>query len=190
MFTFCSECGAKLRETLLPTEDRPRLVCEACGHITYINPKIVSGTLPMQDGKVWLLRRGIEPRYGYWTYPAGYQEIDETTDEAAKRETWEELRLRVEVTKLFGVYSRAGNHVVNVVYMARLLDPGSTPTLTSEATEVGLFGPDEIPWEELAFRTIARTLRNYFLDRKLGHFPTRVSVLERRAPRPDLAAAA
>ncbi|MEO5954014.1 MAG: NUDIX domain-containing protein, partial [Chloroflexia bacterium] len=138
--------------------------CEACGHVAYINPKIVSGTLPVQDGKVWLLRRGIEPRYGYWTYPAGYQEIDETTDEAARRETWEELRLRVEVTKLFGVYSRAGNHVVNVVYLARLLDADATPNLTSEATEVGLFGPDEIPWEELAFPSTHLVLHDWIVQ--------------------------
>lgn len=161
MFNFCPVCGANLIETQLLTEDRPRLVCTACGHITYINPKIVSGTLPIQDGKVWLLRRGIEPRYGYWTYPAGYQEIDETTEEAAQRETWEELQLRVQTTNLFGVYSRAGNHVVNVVYLARLANEENKPQLTSEATEIGLFGADDIPWDELAFPSTHIVLRQW-----------------------------
>jgi ADP-ribose pyrophosphatase YjhB (NUDIX family) len=161
MFNFCPVCGGTLTEMQLPTEDRPRLVCTACGHISYINPKIVSGTLPVQDGKVWLLRRGIEPRYGYWTYPAGYQEIDETTESAAKRETWEELGVLVETTGLFGVYSRAGNHVVNVVYLARLLEDSAVPMLTSEAIEVGLFGTDEIPWEELAFPSTHQVLQQW-----------------------------
>jgi ADP-ribose pyrophosphatase YjhB (NUDIX family) len=126
-----------------------------------LNPKIVSGTLPIQDGKVWLLRRGIEPRYGYWTYPAGYQELDETTEHAAMRETLEELGLRVEVGPLFGVYSRAGSHVVNVVYLARLSGDPHTPSLTSEAIEVGLFAPDGIPWEELAFPSTHAVLRDW-----------------------------
>lgn len=161
MFNYCPVCGSNLTEQLLPTEDRSRLVCTACGHILYINPKIVSGSLPVVNGKVWLLRRGIEPRLGYWTYPAGYQEIDETTAEAARRETWEELRLRVEITGLFGLYSRAGNHVVNVVYLARLIDEENTPTLTSEATEVGLFGPGDIPWDELAFPSTHLVLNDW-----------------------------
>src|SRR5918998_3342991 len=96
-FRFCPLCGSDLQEVLLETEHRPRLVCGDCGHILYINPKVVSGTLPVQDGKVWLLRRGIEPRAGYWTHPAGYQEWDETTEEAAIRETREEIGCDVSI---------------------------------------------------------------------------------------------
>lgn len=150
MYSYCPVCGGPLSEAHLPTEDRPRLVCVRCGHVFYINPRIVTGTLPVECGKVWLLRRGIEPRLGYWTYPAGYQEVDETTEDAAIRETWEEIRLRIEIVGLFGIYSRAGNHVVNVVYLANVPE-GDVPSLTPEATELGLFAPDEIPWEELAF---------------------------------------
>ena len=160
-FDFCPVCGSRLAEVHLPTEDRPRLVCEACGHVFYLNPKIVSGTLPVTEGKLWLLRRGIEPQYGYWTYPAGYQEIDETTEEAARRETLEELGLHVEITRLFGVYSRAGSHVVNVVYLARPRENSPAPSLTTEAIEVGLFGPDAIPWDELAFPSTEAALRDW-----------------------------
>ena len=137
------------------------MVCAACGHIFYLNPKIVSGTLPLEDGKVWLLRRGIEPRLGYWTYPAGYQEMDETTEDAARRETWEELGLQVEIARLFGVYSRAGSHVVNVVYLARLSGEHQAPILTAEAIEVGLFAPDTIPWTDLAFPSTHAVLRDW-----------------------------
>ncbi len=160
-FNYCPVCGAPLVEAHLATEDRPRLVCASCGHVFYLNPKIVSGALPVVNGKVWLLRRGIEPRYGCWTYPAGYQEIDETTADAAKRETLEEVGLQIEIVNLFGVYSRAGSHVVNVVYLARLLDAESQPVLTTEAIEVGLFAPDAIPWDGLAFPSTEAVLADW-----------------------------
>jgi ADP-ribose pyrophosphatase YjhB (NUDIX family) len=164
-FSFCPICGSRLVEKHLPTEMRPRLVCEACGHILYLNPKIVGGTLPIEDGKVWLLRRGIEPRLGFWTHPAGYQEIDESTEEAARRETIEEIGLNVAITRLLGVYSRPGGHVVNIVYLARPTDDASRPTLTEEATEIGLFGPDEIPWHDLAFPSTASALQDWLEGR-------------------------
>src|SRR5690348_5255989 len=116
MDSFCPHCGGRLHLRQLPTEDRPRLVCSACGHVHYLNPKVVSGTLPVQQGKIWLLRRGIEPRLGYWTYPAGFQEWDETTEEAAIRETREEIGCDVALDGLFGVYSRPNAPVVNIVY--------------------------------------------------------------------------
>ena len=105
-FHYCPVCGGQLAELLLPTEERPRLVCMNCGYIHYLNPKVVCGTLPIEDGGVWLLRRGIEPRLGYWTYPAGFLELDESTEEGAIRETREELGCDVSIDGLFGVYSR------------------------------------------------------------------------------------
>lgn len=160
-FDFCPICGSRLAEIQLPTELRPRLVCEGCGHILYLNPKIVAGTLPIEDGKVWLLRRGIEPRYSYWTHPAGYQELDETTEDAARRESEEELGVRVLITGLHGVYSRAGGHVVNIVYLASLAPDSPAPMLTDEAIEVGLFAPDDIPWSELAFPSTESALKDW-----------------------------
>lgn len=150
-FSYCPVCGAPLLESQPSTEDRPRLVCASCGYIHYINPKIVSGTLLLQDNRVWLLRRGIEPRLGYWTYPAGFQEWDESTEEAAIRETREELACDVELEGLLGIYSRPNAPVVNVVYIARLARPESVPHTTKEAVEVRAFAADELPWAQLAF---------------------------------------
>lgn len=144
-----------------PTEDRPRLACSACGYIHYVNPKIVSGVLPVQDGRVWLLRRGIEPRYGYWTHPAGYQEWGESTEEAAIREAYEELGCTVVLRGLLGVYSRAEAPVVNVVYMAALENNDEQPHVTPEATEVRAFSPYEIPWHELAFASTEHALLDW-----------------------------
>jgi ADP-ribose pyrophosphatase YjhB (NUDIX family) len=169
MVKYCENCGSALEEILLPTEDRSRLVCVECGHISYVNPRIVSGTLPVANGRVWLLRRGIEPRLGYWTYPAGYQEMDETTADAAVRETLEETGLRVAVSRLFGLYSRAGSHVVNVVYLARQVDESATPGLSREALEIASFGPEDMPWDELAFPSTELVLQDWVtLMRGLG----------------------
>lgn len=160
-FKYCPLCASDLSVTLLPTEDRPRLVCDSCGYIHYINPKVVSGTLPVRDGKVWLLRRGIEPRIGYWTHPAGYQEWGESTEDAAVREAHEEIGCRVEIERLLGVYSRPDAPVVNVIYMARFSGPDELPSLTPEATAVAAFGPDEIPWNDLAFLSTIAALRDW-----------------------------
>jgi len=157
---YCLLCGSPLVESAVPTENRPRLLCANCGYIHYINPKIVSGTLPVQANRVWLLPRGIEPRLGYWTYPAGFQEIDESSEQAAVRETLEELGCQVEVTGLFGVYSRPGAPV-NLVYLARLVEGSSPPTTTDEALEVRALAPNEIPWDDLAFMSTHEVLHDW-----------------------------
>ncbi len=166
-FRFCPVCGASLHTAQPPTEDRPRLVCTRCGHIFYMNPKVVSGTLPVDDGRVWLLRRGIEPRLGYWTHPAGYQEYDESTEEAAVRETLEEIGCHVVVERLLGVYSTGLAPVVNIIYVARFADASQRPRLTPEALEVAAFAPDDIPWSDLAFNSTALALRDWL---KTGEF--------------------
>ncbi len=161
---YCLICGSGLQTGQPPTEDRPRLVCPQCGYIHYLNPKVVSGTLPVQEGKIWLLRRGIEPRLGYWTYPAGFQEIDETTEEAAIRETREEIGCDVQLRGLFGVYSRAGAPV-NVVYTADVTETGGIPCTSGEALEVRSFSPDDLPWDELAFPSTHAILRDWVRSR-------------------------
>lgn len=158
---FCLQCGQGLTERLLPSEDRPRLVCDACGYIHYLNPRVVCGTLPVWDGQVWLLRRGIEPRRGYWSHPAGYLEVGESTADGALRETHEELRWAVQIVRLLGVYSRAAAPVVNVVYLAAPLEPTSRPQTTPEALEVLPFAPDAIPWDDMAFPSTAQALRDW-----------------------------
>ena len=186
---FCSQCGAPALEFRIPDGDTlPRRVCAACGAIHYQNPKVVVGCLPVWDEKVLLCKRAIEPRLGLWTLPAGFLENGETIFAGAARETEEEARARVEIGPLYTVISLPHISQIYVMFRARLLDLDFGPG--PESLEVRLFEEEEIPWSGLAFRTITRTLRNYFLDRKLGAFPTRVSALEKRVPlRPELSGA-
>jgi ADP-ribose pyrophosphatase YjhB (NUDIX family) len=167
----------------------PRFVCAACGTIHYQNPKVVVGCLPEWEGRVLLCRRAIEPRHGLWTLPAGFLENGETVTAGAVRETLEEARARVEVGDLYTLISLPHINQVYMMFRARLVDLDFGPG--PESLEVALFDEAAVPWEAMAFRTITRTLRNYFLDRKLGAFPPRVSALERRPPLPpDLRGAA
>jgi ADP-ribose pyrophosphatase YjhB (NUDIX family) len=186
---FCSICGSEQIELRIPDGDNlARHVCGACGEIHYQNPKVVVGCLPVHGRQVLLCRRAIEPRYGLWTLPAGFLENGETISAGAVRETLEEASARVELAELYTLISLPYINQVYVMFRARLtdLDFGPGP----ESLEVRLFDEAEVPWEQLAFRTITRTLRNFYLDRKLGAFGVHVSAFERRpGPRPDLAAA-
>jgi ADP-ribose pyrophosphatase YjhB (NUDIX family) len=186
---FCSHCGSSAIAPRIPEGDTlPRYVCAQCGSIHYQNPKIVVGCLPVWQERVLLCRRAIEPRLGLWTLPAGFLENGETLVVGARRETVEEARASVDVGDLYTVISLPQINQVYVMFLARLLalDFGPGP----ESLEVELFGENDIPWEQLAFRTITRTLRNYFLDRKLGAFPVHVSALEKRVPlKPEVLAA-
>ena len=188
--TFCSTCGSSGIVQRVPDGDNmPRFVCGDCGTIHYQNPKIVVGCLPEYEGDVLLCRRSIEPRRGLWTLPAGFLENGETIVAGAVRETLEEASARVEVGELYTMISLPQINQVYVMFRARLADLEFGPG--EESLEVRLFAEPEIPWETLAFRTITRTLRTFFLDRKLGEFPVRVSSLERRPPvSPDLRGAA
>jgi ADP-ribose pyrophosphatase YjhB (NUDIX family) len=154
---FCTACGGRLEERLVPEEDRPRHVCAGCGHIHYVNPKVVAAVLPVHDGRVLLLRRAIEPRAGTWVFPGGFVEWGETTEEAAAREADEEVGLVVEIGPLLGVYSRRGPGVVIVVYLGRTA--GTDVRLGREALEAAWFAPEEIPWPNLAFDTTEQALR-------------------------------
>jgi len=189
VMNFCSHCGSSSVELRVPDGDNlPRFVCAGCGTIHYQNPKIVVGCLPEWEGQVLLCKRAIEPRYGLWTLPAGFLENGETIVAGALRETEEEAHARVEPLDLYTVISLPQINQVYMMFRARLLDLDFGPG--SESLEVKLVDEADVPWESLAFRTITRTLRNYFLDRKQGDFPVRVSALERRPPLPpDLLAA-
>jgi ADP-ribose pyrophosphatase YjhB (NUDIX family) len=180
---FCSHCGAGTLELRIPEGDTlQRRVCATCGTIHYENPKVVAGCLPVWDGRVLLCKRAIEPRYGLWTLPAGFLENGETLTSGAARETLEEADARVELLDLYTVISLPQINQVYMMFRSRLVDLDFGPG--SESLEVRLFEESEIPWEQLAFRTIARTLRNFFVDRRLGVFALRVSSIERRAPLP------
>ena len=187
---FCSNCGAATLELRIPDGDTlQRRVCATCGTIHYENPKIVAGCLPVWGERVLLCKRAIEPRYGLWTLPAGFLENGETLMNGALRETLEEAHARVALGELYTVVSLPQINQVYMMFRATLLDLDFGPG--SESLDVKLFDESEVPWESLAFRTIARTLRNYFVDRRLRAFTLHVSALERRSPlTPDLLAAA
>lgn len=166
---YCPQCGDSLELRLLATETQDRLVCAGCAFVFYQNPKVVVGTLPVRDGRVCLLRRGIEPRLGAWTYPAGFLELGETVEDAARRETLEECQLTVRIDALLNVYSRPQIGIVNIVYLATVL--GGTPTVNPEAIAFGEFGPDEIPWDELAFTSTTQALEDWARWVRTGRLP-------------------
>ena len=142
---FCSRCGATLHFGTVPGEDRDRLSCDACGHIVYVNPRLVVTTFPVTDaGEIVLIKRGIEPGLGEWAQPGGFLEVDETVHQAAIRETWEETGLLVEPGEIIGLYTRLEAAVVTIAFEARIV--GGTPAPTPEATEIEAYAPEAIPW--------------------------------------------
>jgi len=169
---FCSHCGEPVRFAIPEGDDRPRYLCDACGSIHYQNPRIVAGTLPVHDGRILLCRRAIAPRRGYWTLPAGFMENAETTLEAAARETREEACAEVAI---HGLYTLINLPHINQVFMIFLADLEGGFAAGPESLEVALFGEDEVPWDELAFPTIERTLHRYFSDRRHGAYPLHMS---------------
>lgn len=164
----CQVCGTRV-ELRVPLEDnRERAVCPACDHVHYVNPLNVVGTLPVWGDQVLLCRRNIEPRKGFWTLPAGFMELGETTEEGAARETDEEAGAHIEMQGLYCVINVVTAGQVHFFYRARLLDTTFAPG--PETIEARLFSQAEIPWDELAFRTVRMTLEKFFADRVKGQF--------------------
>lgn len=154
---FCPRCGAT------PDVDFPRsLQCASCGYAAFFNPKPVACAIPREaDGRIWLLRRGFDPAAGLWTFPGGFVDLGESVEEAARREAREELEIDVELRGLVGVYSRAQDRVLLVVFDAV---PRGVPSTTPEAPEVRAFAPADVPWDELAFWSTRRALRDVLGD--------------------------
>lgn len=161
---FCSECGQPVFLKIPPEDNRLRFVCNHCHTIHYQNPKLVVGTIPVwnqgPEPKVLLCRRAIEPRYGYWTLPAGFMENDETTSQAAFRETQEESGANIELHELFSILNVPHVNQVHIFYRATLLDLNLSAG--SESLEVALFSEAEIPWTDIAFQTGYHTLKFFF----------------------------
>ncbi len=176
---YCSACGGPITVRIPPGDSLPRHTCDRCGAIHYRNPLLVVGTLPVWEDEVLLCRRAIDPRHGLWTLPAGFMENNETTAEAALRETVEEARARVELGELYTLINVPHISQVHVIYMARLLDLDFAPG--AESLEVALFAESDIPWEEIAFRTIGMTLRLFFEDRRRGQFAFHTGEVTARA---------
>lgn len=165
----CKDCGAAVAyRTPDDGDTKARAVCTVCHIVHYENPLNVVGTIPYWENKVLLCKRNIEPRWGKWTLPAGFMELNETVAEGAARETVEESGAQFELEGFFSLVNVARVGQVHMFYRARLLsdvfDPGH------ETIEARLFAEDEIPWDEIAFRTVKETLERYFSDRRAGHF--------------------
>ena len=133
-------------------DDRERLVCGECGFVLYDNPKIVVGSVARWGSKILMCRRAIEPRRGFWTLPAGYLELNETTQAGAEREAWEEARAKIAIESLLAIYDITRLSQVQLIYRARLTDENISAG--PESQEVGLFGWNEIPWEDIAFPSV------------------------------------
>jgi len=152
---FCPRCAAEANVSY-PHSIR----CPSCGYGAYYNPKPVAVAIPRApDGTLWLMRRGFQPQRGRWSMPGGFVDLGESVEDAARREAREELNIDIEISHLVGVYSRAEDRVVIVVYAATAQD---TPEVTEEALEVKAFTKADIPWDELAFWSDALSLREYF----------------------------
>lgn len=168
----CRQCGTAVEHRIPDDGDtKVRAVCPSCGTIHYENPLNVVGTVPHwgpTGEQVLLCKRNIEPRLGKWTLPAGFMELNETTAEGAMRETHEEAGAQIEMQGLFTLLNVARVGQVHLYYRARLLSDRFEPG--HETQEARLFTEAEIPWEELAFRTVKETLERYFEDRRQGHF--------------------
>jgi ADP-ribose pyrophosphatase YjhB (NUDIX family) len=166
---YCSECGAPVELRLPPDDNRERHVCTACATIHYQNPKLIVGSIPeWEDGRILLCRRAIEPRHGLWTLPAGFMENGETTPQAAARETLEEANAQVEVGDLYSMYNIPHINQVYLLFRAQLLNLDFSPGV--ESLEVALFEEQTIPWDNLAFRAVSMTLKDYFADRRAGGY--------------------
>jgi ADP-ribose pyrophosphatase YjhB (NUDIX family) len=175
---FCSHCGSPVAVKVPPGDHLPRHVCGSCGIVHYANPKLVVGCVPEFEDRILLCKRGIEPRLGFWTIPAGFMENGETLQQAAARESREEALLHVEIGSLLSVVHVTHAHQVHVFFRAKMLSAHFGPT--PESLEVKLVGIDDIPWDDLAFPSTEYTLRRYLEDRAAGHEQHHFVELNRR----------
>lgn len=156
-------------------DDRLRSVCEACGFVDYENPKMVVGTIPESGNQILLCKRNIEPQKGFWTLPAGFMENDESVQEGAARETFEESNCQVEIISPYRLYNIVHVNQIYFMFRAKLITHDFKPT--KESTQVRLFKEAEIPWDDIAFLVIGNVLKEYFKDRKKSGFPFKVKDL-------------
>lgn len=158
-YRFCPRCGGQfLLKRVKPGEPK-RLVCASCEFIFYLDPKIAACAIVEIEEKIVLLQRGIPPEFGKWVIPGGFVDLGEPVPVAAVRETWEEVRLKVEIVDLVGVYSYPQTPVVVIVYEAAVRD--GILQAADESLAAGMFAPGEIPWEKLAFSSTRDALRDY-----------------------------
>jgi ADP-ribose pyrophosphatase YjhB (NUDIX family) len=159
---YCSSCGKQVSKRIPSDDSRERWVCDACGIVHYQNPKIVVGCVPEKDGRILLCKRAIEPRYGYWTIPAGFMELGESQAQGAARETLEEACAEVEIGHLFASVDVVDAGQVHVFFTAKLLGDYAAG---EESLDVAMYREDEIPWDDIAFHSGRYALQQYFADK-------------------------
>ena len=157
----------------------PRHVCGACNTIHYTNPKVVVGCIPEWGDAVLLCRRAIEPRYGFWTLPAGFLEDFETTIEGAARETREEALAAVDISELYTLINLPQINQVYVMFRGAMRDGEFGPG--PESLDVRLCREEDVPWDRIAFPVVEQTLKLYFRDRRRGRFGTYAGDITRPA---------
>ena len=175
---YCSTCGKSVSKKVPLGDNLARFVCDSCEAIHYHNPKIVAGCIPEWEDQILLCRRAIEPKTGLWTFPAGFMEIGESTEQAAIRETKEEAQADVEITALHAVFSLPNIGQVYLVFRGRMLSPGYEAG--TESLEVRLFPLTAIPWDHIAFPVVREALRRYVADVTTGRFQLHLASLSDR----------
>jgi ADP-ribose pyrophosphatase YjhB (NUDIX family) len=175
---FCSNCGSRVVLKVPQGDHVPRHVCDNCGTIHYLNPKIVVGCVPVYEDRILICKRGIEPRLGFWTICGGFMENGETLEEGAAREAHEEAQVDVEIGSLLVIANIRHANQIHVFFRARMRTGhfGVTP----ESLEVKLVTEDEIPWGELAFPSTEFALRSFVADRRAGVEQHHIAEMQRR----------
>jgi ADP-ribose pyrophosphatase YjhB (NUDIX family) len=164
---FCSQCGSNDIHLRIPEGDTfPRYSCDMCKTVHYQNPNMITGAIPVWEGKILLARRGIEPRKGFWNLPCGFLELHETIEEGAIREVKEETGIDIALRQLHTVYNLPHANQVYIIFVAEMVH--SNFILTPESTEIKLFALNELPWDEIAFSSNTYALKNYIQDLESG----------------------
>lgn len=158
-YSFCPKCGGNLGRRVIKIEEPERLVCQVCGYVFFLDPKVAAGVIIPLEGRLLLVRRGIEPAYGKWVFPGGFVDRGESVEEAAIRETREESHLDVRINRLLNIYSYANHPVIIIVYIGEVV--GGEVAAGDETLEARLFAQHAIPWDQLAFASTAQALREY-----------------------------
>lgn len=164
---FCNYCGNKVEYKIPTSDDHTRAICTNCKAIHYQNPKLISGVIVEYNGQILLAKRAIEPRYGTWTIPAGFMELNETVQAGAARECFEETQAKLKNIELYGVYNTTVNSQVYTIFRAQLDGTHFAPT--TESLDVQLFSPQDIPWDTIAFPCVKSALKRFVSEMKTGY---------------------